>query len=89
MRKDTDLDVDCPTVVGNQRMHGVKPAHADRGIDLDLGAHLRGAVEDALDEGTLGPGAHILFREAWLQGGHLLHRADRAPRFRRTAVDDA
>ena len=47
-------------------MHGVEPAHADCGIDFDLGAHPRGAVENALDEGALSSDADILCREAGL-----------------------
>src|SRR5215471_20849819 len=70
-------------------MQGVEPAHSDRRINFDLGAHPRGAVEDALHEGALGSDAHILFREAGLQGRDLPHRADLAPGFWRTAVDDA
>jgi len=47
-------------------MHRVEPAHADRGINFDLGAHACGAVEDALHEGALGSDADILCREAGL-----------------------
>ena len=47
LRKHADLDVDRPFVVGDQRLDALEPAHADAGIDLDLRAHARRAVQDA------------------------------------------
>ena len=54
LRKDADLDVDRPSVVGDQRLHALEAAHADAGIDLDLRAHARRAVHDALLQRVLG-----------------------------------
>src|SRR5260370_19919994 len=31
LRKDADLDVDCPLVIGNQRLHSFEAAHANGG----------------------------------------------------------
>src|SRR5262249_23922595 len=56
---------------------------------FDLRTHACRAVEDALDEGALGPGAHVFFGKAGLQRRDLSHRADLAPGLGRTAVDDA
>jgi hypothetical protein len=88
LREDADFDVDRPLIIGDQRLHCVEPAHADRGIDLQLGAHPRRAVQNAIDERALGSEPHILDRKARLHRRDLSHRADLAPDFRRTAVDD-
>src|SRR5262249_44453744 len=89
LRKHADLDVDRPFVVGDQRLHAVEPAHADAGIDLDLRAHARGAVLDALFERTCGARAHVLDRHVLLDRRDAFDRAELAALLRRTAVDDA
>ena len=45
LRKDADFYIDRPTIVGNQRLHGVESAHADRGIHFDLRTHAGRPVE--------------------------------------------
>jgi len=82
-------DVDRPLIIGDQRLHPLEPAHADRRVDLDLGAHTRSAVKDALDQSMLGPASHVIDRKARLQRRDLPHRADVASGFGRTAIDDA
>src|SRR5262245_3731594 len=89
LRKDADLDIDRPLVVGNQRLDAIEAAHADPGIDLDLRTHPSRAVLDALLDRTLGPRAHILDGHARLQRRHALHRAELATLLRRAALDDA
>src|SRR5262249_59603539 len=54
LRKDANLDVDCPLVIGNQRLHPFEAAHANGGIDFDLRAHAGGTVLDAIVPGALG-----------------------------------
>jgi hypothetical protein len=88
LRKNADFDVDGPPIIGSQRLHSLKSAQPDSGIDLDLGAHSRRAVENALGERTLRPGAQILDGKAAFQRRDLLHRAYLAPRFGRRAADD-
>jgi len=46
LRKDADLDVDCPPVFFDQRPDPFETAQADAGIDFELRAHMRGAVQD-------------------------------------------
>ena len=89
LRKDADFDIDGPAVIGDQRLHPFEPAHSDGGVDFDLGAHPRRAVEDAFGQSTLRPGANILDGKAAFQRRDLLHRVDPAPGFGRRAVDDA
>ena len=89
LRKDADFDVDGPPVRGNKRLHSFKSAQPDGGVDLDLRAHPRRAVEDALGKRTFCPGAHILDGKAAFQRRNLFHRAYLAPSFGRRAVDDA
>ena len=55
LRKDADLDIDRPFVVGDQRLHALEAAHADAGIDLDLRAHAGCAMLDAFLERARGP----------------------------------
>ncbi len=86
--KDADLHVDGPGIIRDQGMDGVEAAHADAGIDLDLGAHAGGAVENAFLEGPRRPCPSILHREARLQWRHALHGIDLAALGRRAAVDD-
>ena len=88
LRENADLDVDRPAVIGDQRLHGFEAAHSVAGIDLDLGAHARRPVEDALGQGALGAGAHILHREARLQRRDLSHRVDQAGRLGRRPIED-
>src|SRR5919108_1751909 len=64
LRKDTDLDVDCPLVIGNQRLHAFEAAHANGGIDFDLRAHAGSAVLDAVLQGALGARVYVLDRHA-------------------------
>ena len=68
LRKDADLDVDCPLVIGNQRLHPFKAAHANGGIDFDLRTHAGGTVLDAVLQGALSTCVHVLDRHALLQG---------------------
>src|SRR5215471_2076684 len=58
--KGADLDIDCPFIVCNYGLYALESAQADSGVDFDLGAHPRRTVKDALNEGVLGSGAHIL-----------------------------
>ena len=74
LREDADLDVDRPLVFVDQRQHAFEPAQADAGIDLELRAHVRRAVQDRLLERAHGAGVDILRRERLLRLGHLADR---------------
>ena len=88
LRKHADLDLDRPFVIGDQRLHALEAAHPDAGIDLDLRAHARRAMQDALLERGGRPRTHVLDRHVQLQRRHALHRAQGPPLLRRAAVDD-
>src|SRR5262249_7773088 len=80
---------DRPFAPGDEALHALEAAHADAGIELDLGAHAGGAVLDAFLQGPLGARAYVLDRHALLQRGDAFHRAQPAALLRRAAVDDA
>ena len=63
-----------PTVLVDQRLHALEAAQADLGVDLDMGAHARGAVADALLDGRRCALDHVLDREGVLHGRDALHR---------------
>jgi hypothetical protein len=87
LREDADLDVDRPAVIVDQRLHTVKAAHADRRVDLDLGAHAGGAVDDAVVEGQCGALADVLDAEILFDLGDALHGVDATTGLGRQAVD--
>ena len=74
LREDADLEVDRPLVLLDQRPHAFQPAQADAGIDLELRAHVRRAVEDRPLQRDLGAGVDVLGREQLLLPGHLADR---------------
>ena len=57
----------------DQRLHAFEAAQADLGIDLDMGAHARGAVADALLDRAGGALGDVLDREGVLDGRDALH----------------
>src|SRR5262245_37714147 len=89
LREDTDFDIDRPSIVRNQRLHALETAHADAGIDLDLRAHARRSVLDALLQRSLGARANVVDRHALLQRRDALDGAQLAAFLRRAAIDDA
>src|SRR6185503_14145488 len=89
LRKDAHLDVDRPLVVFDERLDALEPAHADAGIDLDLRAHARRAVQDAVLERARGACADVLDRHALLDRRHAQDRAQGAALLRGAALDDA
>src|SRR6185503_9994939 len=89
LRKDAHLDVDRPLVVRDERLDALEPTHADTGIDLDLRAHARRAVQDAVLERARGARADVLDRHALLERRHAQDRAQGAALLRRAALDDA
>src|SRR5262249_41144148 len=84
----TDFDLDCPFVVINQRRYGIKPAHSDAGIDLDLRSHAGCAVQNALLKGLRGPAGDVFDRHALLQRRDPFDGTELGPFLRRATVDD-
>ena len=48
LREHADLQVDRPGIFLDQRQHAFEPAQADAGIDLEMRAHMGGALQDRL-----------------------------------------
>ncbi|MGY3507580.1 hypothetical protein ACVIQY_000555 [Bradyrhizobium sp. USDA 3051] len=80
LRKDTERQVDRPGIVTLQRLHRLEAAQSDAGIDLDVGSHARGAVDDSTFEYPGAARVDVLDRET------LLHLGDGADRFGDAAV---
>ena len=66
-----------------------EPAQPDGGVDFELRAHPRRAVDDAFGQRRLGAAANVLDGKILFQRRDHLHRVDLAPVRRRNAVDDA
>ena len=66
LRKHAKLQVDRPGIFLDQRQHAFEPAQADARIDLDMGAHVRGALQDRLLQRAHGAGVHVFRRESGL-----------------------
>ena len=71
LRKHADRQVDRPGIVALQRLDRLETAQADARIDLDMGAHPRGAVHDRALEHPRAARIDVLDREI------ALHRGDR------------
>ena len=74
LRKDADLDVDRPSVFFDQLAYAFEPAQSDAGIDLELRAHMRRAVEDAFLQRLLRARVDVFRGEALLGTRDLLDR---------------
>ena len=89
LREDAQLDVDRPLVFVDQRLHAVEAAHADAGIDLDMRAHARRAVLDAILQRLFGARVNVLGGEGLLHLPHPLDGIRHALGLGRAALDDA
>ena len=89
LREDAELQIHGPGVVRGELAQRLEAAKPDVGIDLDMGAHVSDAVENALLQRLRGPGVHVLHREPGLHRGHALHVVAGPTRGRRATLDDA
>ena len=71
LREHADLKVDSPGIFLDERHHAFKAAQADAGIDLDMRAHVGGALEDRFFERAPRAGMDIFRRETALRLGGL------------------
>ena len=71
LRKHADREIDRPGIVALQRLDRLEAAQADARIDLDMGAHPRGAVHDGALDHLCAARIDVLDREI------ALHRRDR------------
>ncbi len=63
LREDADLQVERPGVLSLQLRHGLEAAQANARVDLDVGAHVHGAVEDRLLQRAAGAGDDVILGE--------------------------
>ena len=71
LRKDADLQIHGPLVLVDQRLDAIQAPQAHHRIHLQVGAHVGGALQDALLQGPHGALAHLLGLEAPLGLRHL------------------
>ena len=88
LREHAHLDVDRPGVVAPQRLDRLEAAHLHAAVQLEMRAHARGAVLDALLQGTAGAFVHVLDGERLFHRRDTLHGTCLAPLLRCAAVDD-
>ena len=72
LRKGADREIERPGIIALQRLDRLKAAQADARVDLDMGAHARGAVHDRALDHAGAAGIDVL------DGEIALHRGDRA-----------
>src|SRR5581483_2089404 len=84
-----DFHIDSPRVVARQPTDGVEADHSYPGIELDMGAHARGAMADAALERPSAAFIHILDREAALGGRGFPRRLHHGPLLDPAAVENA
>src|SRR5262249_19582460 len=89
LREYAHLEVDRPFVFIDQRGDSLEPAHADAGIDLDLGAHARCAVLDAFFQRPRCARVDVLDRPRLLHRRDAFYRIDLARLLGRATLDDA
>jgi hypothetical protein len=63
LREDADLQVERPGVLSLQLRHGLEAAQTNARVDLDVGAHVHGAVEDRLLQSAAGAGDDVILGE--------------------------
>ena len=68
LRKHADREIDRPGIVALQRLDRLEAAQADARIDLDMGAHPRGAVHDGALDHLGAARVDVLDREIALHG---------------------
>src|SRR6266478_296389 len=69
LREDADRKIDRPGVVALEHLDRLKAAQSDARIDLNMGPHPRGAVNDGALEHAGAAGIDVLDREVALDGG--------------------
>ena len=73
LREDADLDVDRPGIVVAQSLNRFEAAHLHAAIELQMRAHSRGAMLDALLQRAAGALINVLDSECLLHRGDALH----------------
>ena len=89
LREDANLEVDRPAIGVDQRQHALEAAHADAGIDLQMGAHVGRALCDAGVEHAACTRIYVLSREFPFDPRHLVDGLGEIASLRAAAVEDA
>src|SRR6516164_10614098 len=89
LRKNADLDVDRPGVVLLEPGNGMKSLEAYSRIDLDMGAHAQGALQDRLLQGARGAPIDLVLAERSFGSRNLGDRLRKRALPGLAAVEDA
>ncbi len=89
LRKYADLQTDRPGVVGLQALYRAQPGQADLRIDLDVRAHVRGALHDGLFQYLGAALVNVVFTETGLGLPGLLYRFGQGAVLQAAAAHDA
>ena len=89
LREHAELQVDRPGVFLDERQHAFEPAQADARIDLDMGAHMGGALQDRLLQRAHRAGVNVFRRERGLGLGGFSDRFVEVALIRLNAIEDA
>ena len=89
LREDAHFDVYGPLVLIHQGFHALQSSQPYDRVHFKLGAHVGGAVQDALLQGALAPLVNVLGRELPLGFGYLLNGLRQVALFRPAPFQDA
>ena len=89
LRKHADLEVHRPAVRVGEPLDRVEPGEADAGVDLDVRAHMRRAVDDRLLEDRTAAREHVVVAELPLDLRHFGNRLLERATLGLAAVEDA
>src|SRR5271170_4304211 len=89
LRKDTDFEIDCPGVILLELPDGAKSLEADARVDLHMGAHPRGALQDSLLERAAGAAIDVVLAEGALGRRHFVDGLAERSVLRLATVEDA
>ena len=89
LREDADLEVDRPGIFLDERQDTFEAAQPDHRVHFQVGAHVRGALQDRLLEGAAGALVDVVRRESGLRLGHLADRLFKIAAIGGAAVENA
>ena len=89
LRKNADFDIDRPGVVLLEPPDGVEPFEPYARVDLDMGAHAHGALQDGPLQRAAGALINVVFAERALGRSHFGNRLGKRSLPRLAAVEDA
>ena len=87
--KDADLQVDRPGIVRLEPADRFESLQPDAGIDLHMGAHMGGALDDRAVQGALRAGIDVVLGEGGLGSRHRRNRLLQGAALAAAAIGDA